>query len=198
MAGKVKAWVWVILAIVVIGILCVVAMAGIGLYFFSQHVQTSTDLCRQRRARLRSGPEPLRRTEAADRTRSARTVSAFERGSQAARSSEAAGIHQRDGLRSGRREDRPGQHPVLAYPDEDEGRHDRPQRQSHGPRGSEALRAEDLERFGPTLIVDHQNTSASACWSGRSRSRRLSCPGRIRVSTSSRLAVREGPFFGDF
>jgi hypothetical protein len=42
MAGKVKAWVWVILAIVVIGILCVVTMAGIGLYFFSQHVQTST------------------------------------------------------------------------------------------------------------------------------------------------------------
>ena len=40
MAGKVKAWVWVVLAIVVIGILCVVAVAGVGLYFFSQHVQT--------------------------------------------------------------------------------------------------------------------------------------------------------------
>jgi hypothetical protein len=40
MAGKVKTWVWVLLAIVVIGILCVVAMAGVGLYFFSQHVQT--------------------------------------------------------------------------------------------------------------------------------------------------------------
>src|SRR5689334_6908566 len=42
MAGKVKAWVWVILAVVVIGVLCVVAIAGIGLYFFSQHVETRT------------------------------------------------------------------------------------------------------------------------------------------------------------
>jgi hypothetical protein len=42
MAGRVKAWVWVVVAIVVIGILGVVAMAGIGLYFFSQHVETRT------------------------------------------------------------------------------------------------------------------------------------------------------------
>ena len=42
MAGKVKAWVWVVVAIVVIGVLGVVAMAGIGLYFFSQHVETRT------------------------------------------------------------------------------------------------------------------------------------------------------------
>jgi flagellar basal body-associated protein FliL len=42
MAGKVKAWIWVVVAIVVIGVLGVVAMAGIGLYFFSQHVETRT------------------------------------------------------------------------------------------------------------------------------------------------------------
>jgi hypothetical protein len=42
MAGRVKAWVWVVVAIIVIGILGVVAMAGIGLYFFSQHVETRT------------------------------------------------------------------------------------------------------------------------------------------------------------
>ncbi len=40
MAGKVKTWVWVVLAIVVIGILGVIAMAGVGFYFFSQHVNT--------------------------------------------------------------------------------------------------------------------------------------------------------------
>jgi type II secretory pathway pseudopilin PulG len=40
MAGKVKTWVWVVLGIVVVGILCVIAAAGVGLYFFSQHVQT--------------------------------------------------------------------------------------------------------------------------------------------------------------
>ena len=42
MAGKVKTWVWVLLAIVVIGILGVIAMAGVGLYFFSQHIETKT------------------------------------------------------------------------------------------------------------------------------------------------------------
>lgn len=40
MAGKVKTWIWVVLAIAVVGILCVIAMAGIGLYFFSQHLDT--------------------------------------------------------------------------------------------------------------------------------------------------------------
>src|SRR5215217_3354870 len=42
MAGKVKAWVWVVLAIVAIGVLGVVAMAGVGVYFFSQHIDTRT------------------------------------------------------------------------------------------------------------------------------------------------------------
>ena len=40
MARKAKTWVWVVLAIVVIGILGVIAMAGIGLYFFSRHIDT--------------------------------------------------------------------------------------------------------------------------------------------------------------
>ncbi len=40
MAGKVKTWVWVALGVVVVGILCIIAAAGVGLYFFSQHVQT--------------------------------------------------------------------------------------------------------------------------------------------------------------
>lgn len=42
MAGKVKTWIWVVAAIFVIGILGVVAMAGIGIYFFTQHIETRT------------------------------------------------------------------------------------------------------------------------------------------------------------
>jgi hypothetical protein len=41
-AGRVKAWVWVLVAIVAIGLLGIVAMAGAGLYFFSQHIDTRT------------------------------------------------------------------------------------------------------------------------------------------------------------
>ena len=40
MAGKVKTWVWVIIAIAVVCILGLVAMAGIGFYFVSQHFET--------------------------------------------------------------------------------------------------------------------------------------------------------------
>lgn len=40
MAGKVKTWVWVVVAIIVVGILGLVAMAGVGFYFFSQHIDT--------------------------------------------------------------------------------------------------------------------------------------------------------------
>ena len=42
MAGKVKTWVWVVVAVFVIGILGVVAMAGVGIYYFSQHIDTKT------------------------------------------------------------------------------------------------------------------------------------------------------------
>ena len=42
MAGKVKTWVWVVVGIVVVGILGVVAMAGIGIYFFSQNISART------------------------------------------------------------------------------------------------------------------------------------------------------------
>jgi hypothetical protein len=38
MAGKVKTWVWVVIAIVVIGALGLIAVAGAGIYFFSRHI----------------------------------------------------------------------------------------------------------------------------------------------------------------
>ena len=40
MAGKVKTWVWVVVAVVALGILCLVAMAGFGFYYASRHIQT--------------------------------------------------------------------------------------------------------------------------------------------------------------
>ena len=42
MAGKVKTWVWVVAAVVIVGILGLIATAGVGIYFFSRHVETST------------------------------------------------------------------------------------------------------------------------------------------------------------
>ncbi len=40
MAAKVKTWVWVVIGVFVIGVLGVIAMAGVGVYFFSQHIDT--------------------------------------------------------------------------------------------------------------------------------------------------------------
>jgi hypothetical protein len=40
MAGKVKTWVWVVVGVVVVGILGIVAMAAASLYYVSRHVDT--------------------------------------------------------------------------------------------------------------------------------------------------------------
>jgi hypothetical protein len=40
-AGKVRTWVWVLVAVAVVCVLGIVAMAGIGFYFVSKHIQTS-------------------------------------------------------------------------------------------------------------------------------------------------------------
>jgi len=42
MAVKLKTWIWIIVGIVAIGILCVIAMAGAGMYFVSQNIHTRT------------------------------------------------------------------------------------------------------------------------------------------------------------
>jgi hypothetical protein len=42
MAAKVRTWVWVVVGILVFGILVLVAMAGIGFYFFTQHFDTKS------------------------------------------------------------------------------------------------------------------------------------------------------------
>jgi cytochrome c-type biogenesis protein CcmH/NrfG len=39
MAGRVKTWVWVIVGIAAVGILCVIALAAAGIYYFTQHIE---------------------------------------------------------------------------------------------------------------------------------------------------------------
>ena len=41
MASRVKTWVWVIVAIAVVGVLAVVALAGLGFYFVSRYVDAT-------------------------------------------------------------------------------------------------------------------------------------------------------------
>jgi hypothetical protein len=40
MAGRLRTWVWIVIAIVVVGILGIVALAGVGVYYFAQHIDT--------------------------------------------------------------------------------------------------------------------------------------------------------------
>lgn len=40
MAGRVKTWIWVVLGLILAVVVCIVAVAGAGFYFFSHHVQT--------------------------------------------------------------------------------------------------------------------------------------------------------------
>jgi hypothetical protein len=42
MAVKVKTWIWVVVAIVVVGMLGLVAMAGVGFYFATRHINTKS------------------------------------------------------------------------------------------------------------------------------------------------------------
>jgi hypothetical protein len=148
MSGRVKPWVWVVIAVVVIGILCVVAIAGVGLYFFSQHVETRSASpanaahdFEQVKARF-SGQKPLRSNT--DRTPPPNVKS-------------------------------PESINVMAF-DPDDGRIVRLSipfwlvrmkmrgatidlNGNHMDLEDLRLTAEDLERFGPTLIVDHKNAS---------------------------------------
>jgi hypothetical protein len=156
MAAKVKTWVWVVVAVVVIGVLGVVAMAGIGFYFFSQHIDTreatptaAAQDFEQIKSRFAS-QQPL--IELDDRGRFLRANT--DRPTSA---------------------EKPPEHLyIMAFDPDDE----RIVRMNipfwllrmkmrgttidfNGNRMDlEDLRlsVEDLERFGPTLIVDHQST----------------------------------------
>lgn len=156
MAGKVKTWVWVVVAVVALGILAVIAMAGVGLYFFSQHVQTarvSGAEAEERFAEVRAGFEAQKPLIELD-----------ERGEF---------LRSNPDRQASPDAPRPAALHVMAY-DLDDGRIVRLSvpfwilRLQKGNTtidlgGSRMdledlkLTVEDLERFGPTLIVDHRD-----------------------------------------
>ena len=158
MAGKVKTWVWVVLAIIVVGILGIVAMAGIGVYYFSQHIETKTaspaNAARdfdQAKAQF-TGQKPL--IELDERGRYLRS-----------HTNRKPPVHAKP----------PESINVLAF-DPDDGRIVRVNvpfwlvrmkmsgatidlNGKHMNLEDLRLTVEDLERFGPTLIVDHRSAT---------------------------------------
>jgi hypothetical protein len=156
MAGKIKAWIWIIVSVVVICILGAVAVAGMGYYFFTKHFDTkvtspasATVEFEQVKAQF-IGQKPL--------------IELDERGR----------FLRANPDRSGRADTRrPDQLYVLAFDPDDErivkvtvpfwllrlkarGTIDF----NGGQLELEDLKltVEDLERFGPTLIVDHKSS----------------------------------------
>jgi hypothetical protein len=156
MAVKVKTWVWVVIGIVGLGLLCVVGIAGAGFYFFTKHFDTRV-VSREgaatefERVKLQfTGQKPL--IELDDRGHFLR-----------ANSDRTAQPNAR----------RPDQLYVLAFDPDDERivkvtipfwllrfKSRRATVDFNGGRfdlEDLKLTVEDLERFGPTLIFDHKN-----------------------------------------
>jgi hypothetical protein len=152
--GKVKPWVWVVVGVAITGILGLIAVAGVAVYLFSQHVETRTVTpavaardFEQVKSRF-AGQKPLIELDARGR---------FVRSNANRRKSADAR--------------RPEQLNVMAF-DPDKGKIVRLSIPfwllrlkmrgatidlNHNRMDLEDLRltVEDLERFGPTLIVDH-------------------------------------------
>jgi hypothetical protein len=158
MAGKVKTWIWVIVGIVVVCILGIVAMAGVGFYFFSQHFDTQAASPAKASVQFEQARAPFKDQKP--------LIELDERG-RFLRSNP-----DRPPQTNGRT---PAQLHVLAF-DPDDQRIVRVtipfwllRFKSRGARvdfnGGRLdledlkLTVEDLERFGPTLIVDHKATS---------------------------------------
>lgn len=156
MAGKVNTWVWVVIAIVVVGILGIIAMAGAGVYFFTRHVRTT-----------QASPAVASRSFDEVRERFASQKPLIEIDDHG------------EFVRSNIERDRPANPPVLeaihvlAY-DPHDGRVvdvSIPFWLIRLQRGESVINfngrdmnledlkitVEDLERFGPTLIVDHRS-----------------------------------------
>jgi hypothetical protein len=158
MAGRLKAWIWVVIAVVVIGVLCVVAIAGVGLYFFSQHVETRSASpanaahdFEQVKARF-AGQKPLVELDEHGRYLRSNTDRTAPPNVRPPESINVMAFDPGDGRivrlsipfwlvrmkMRGATIDLNGKHMDLE---------------------DLRLTAEDLERFGPTLIVDHKNTT---------------------------------------
>lgn len=156
MAGKVKTWVWVVVSIFVVCIVGVLAVAGMGYYFFTKHFDTKVTTPASASVEFEhvkaqfSGQKPL--------------IELDERGRFLRANPDRPG---RSDVR------RPDQLFVLAFDPDDErivkvtipfwllrlksrGTIDF----NGGQLELEDLKltVEDLERFGPTLIVDHKSS----------------------------------------
>jgi hypothetical protein len=158
MAGKVKTWVWVVIAIVVLGIVGIIAMAAAGMYYFTRHIQ-------------------MREASPAVAARSFDEVKARFTNQKPLIELDDRG----DFLRSNLERTRPANPPsldamhIMVY-DPDEGKvisFSIPWWLMRLQKGESVinfngrdvnledlkLTIDDLERFGPTLIVDHQSRS---------------------------------------
>jgi hypothetical protein len=157
MAVKVKTWVWVAVAIVVIGVVGIIAMAAAGLYFFTRNIQT-----------VQASPAVASRSFDEVKARFADQKPLIELDNDG------------EFLKSNLERQRPANPPVLeaihvmAY-DPDDSRVVRisiPFWLMRLKMGGSVINfngrdmnledlkitIEDLERFGPTLIVDHKST----------------------------------------
>lgn len=156
MAVKLKTWIWVIVAIAVVGIVGLIAMAAAGMYFFARHVQSTE-----------ASPAVASRSFDEVRAKFANQKPLIEMDERG------------DFLRSNLDRERPSNPaPIEAMHvmifDPDDGRLVRFSipwwlirlQSGHGrisfDSGDMKLRElritpEDLERFGPTLIVNHQS-----------------------------------------
>ena len=183
MAGRVKTWVWVVLGIVVIGVLGVVAMAGVGFYFFSQHIETTTRRRPAAGTRVRAGHGAVHRPEAAHRARRARPLPAVE-----PRPAGAAQRPRPSSSTSWPSIPTTGRIVKVKIPFwllrlKMRGGNDRLQRQPHGPRGSQA------DRRGPrALRADTHRRPHDR--------RRRACPRLVAVAVpSTRISLRHTPRF---
>jgi hypothetical protein len=156
MAGKVKTWVWVVVGVAVIAILGIIAMAGVGLYFFSQHIETraaspsSAAQSFDDVLRRFEGQKPLIELDSRGRFKKANTDRQAPPQARAPESVHVMAFDSSD-----------GQMVNVSIPfwllrlkaggttiDFNGSRMDLEDLK---------LSVEDLERFGPTLIVDHRN-----------------------------------------
>lgn len=158
MAVKVKTWVWVVIAIFVIGILGMIAIAGVGVYFFSQRIDT----------RAASTAEASRDFEEVRRR--------FENQKPLIELDERGRFRRANPDRPARGDaGAPENIFVLAFDPDDERivRVSIPFWLLRMKMGGATIdlngnkmdledlkvRVEDLERYGPTLIIDHRETS---------------------------------------
>src|SRR4051812_6359362 len=158
MAGKVKTWVWVVVGIVAVGIMCVIAAAAVGLWFLRSHVDIHpattaavSDEFQTVRARF-ANQKPL--------------IELDEHGNM---------FHANTDRPEGK--ERPQTLNIMAFDPDDERvvRMDLPfwllRLKMRGTRfevgGNNVdlaklrLTVEDLERFGPTLILDQRDSNGS-------------------------------------